>query len=112
MKYPKLVPKSVCCTTCTVTLFAEGMDEDGAPNAAFSDTLKCCFQSSAKRIMTAKKQEVQLSGEAYFYEDFCPALPEIPDGEIEVFGVKRKIVQGMKARNPDGSVNYILLSVV
>lgn len=112
MKYPKLVRPSVCRTPCTIILYGEGMNEDGAPNIAFSGKPCCNWQSCSKRILTAQKQEVFLTGEALFHEDFCPTLPEIPDGEIEIFGVKRKIMQGMKVRNPDGSVNYIRLSVV
>lgn len=111
MKYPKLVPKAVCTTPCEVVLFAEGITEDGAPKEVFSGVLFCLFQSSSKRIRTGKDEEVTLSGEAFFAEDFCPEIPEVPDGEITVFDVKRSIVTGQKARNPDGSVNYIRLGV-
>lgn len=112
MKYPKLVPESVCLTPCEVVLFAEGITEDGAPESAFSGSLQCLFQSGSKRIRTAKNEEVTLSGEAYFSEDFYPDLPEIPDGEITIFGVKRRIATGQKARNPDGTVNYVRLGIV
>lgn len=112
MKYPKLVPASVCTTPCEVVLFAEGITEDGAPETAFSGSMNCLFQSSGKRIRNKQNEEVTLSGEAYFSEDFCPELPEIPDGEMTVFGVKRSIVSGQKARNLDGTVNYIRLGVV
>lgn len=111
MKYPKLVPEAVCKTPCEVVLFAEGITEDGAHKTAFSGSLKCLFQSSSKRVKTDKDEEVTLSGEAFFASDFCPELPEIPDGEMTVLGVKRSIVTGQKARDPDGSVNYIRLGV-
>ena len=40
------------------------------------------------------------------------AAPAIVGGEITVFGVKRRIWQGEKARNPDGTVNYTRLDVI
>ena len=112
MKYPKLVPESVCRTPCRVILRAEGINEDGERIPAFSADLKCLFQSSSRRILNSKQQEISISAEAYFSSDFCPELPEIPDGEIQIFGVKRHIERGQKARNPDGSVNYIRLDVI
>ena len=33
-------------------------------------------------------------------------LPVISGGEAMVYGAKRRILQGTKARNPDGSVNF------
>jgi hypothetical protein len=112
MKYPKLVRRQDCTTPCAVTLFAEGINEDGERVTAFEGAPLCCLQSSSKRVRTAKHDEVTLTAEVFFCEDFCPALAEIPDGEITVHGIKRRIVTGMKARNPDGSVNYIRLGVV
>lgn len=112
MRYPKLIRAQDCRTPCTVVLYGEGISEDGAPAAVYTADLTCLFQSSARRIRTAEQTEVTLSGEVFFPWDFCPELPEIPDGEITVLGVKRHIVSGMKARNPDGSVNYIRLEVV
>lgn len=112
MSYPKLVRERDCRTPCTVTLFAEGITEDGAPAAAFTGELRCIVQSSSRRIRTSRHEAVTLTGEIFFCEDFCPDLPEIPDGEITILGVKRRIAAGMKARNPDGSVNYIRLEVV
>jgi hypothetical protein len=112
MKYPQLVREKDCKTPCTVVLFAEGITEDGAPQTAFSGECKCIWQSSARRIRTAKHEEVTLTAEAWFCGDLCPALPEITDGKMTVDGVCRRIVTGTKARNPDGTVNYTLLGVV
>jgi len=111
MKYPKLVPEAVCRTPCRVTLYAEGISEDGERNQAFSADLKCVFQSGAKRVKISEHEEVSLSGEAFFSSDFCPDLIEIPDGKLEIFGHERDIIIGQKARNPDGTVNYIRLGV-
>jgi len=49
---------------------------------------------------------VEITGSVLFPGDICPELPVISGGTAEVFGVVRRVQQGMKARNPDGSVNY------
>lgn len=112
MHYPKLVRRRDCKTPCTVVLHCEGITEDGEEQPVFRKALKCLFESSVKRVRTSQQEEVTLTGEAFFWYDFCPELPEIPDGEITLFGVKRAIAGGCKARNPDGTVNYIRLEVV
>lgn len=113
MKYPKLVPESMCKTPCSVTVYGEGISEDGAPEILLeTDTLKCNYQDKAKTIMTKEQKLVQITGSAYFCGDIAPNVPVISSGEFTVFGVKRQIQQGTKARNPDGTVNYTLLEVV
>ena len=57
-------------------------------------------------MLTAEKKMVQITGTALFPGDICPGLAVISGGSVELFGVKRRIEQGTKARNPDGSVNY------
>lgn len=70
MNYPKLVPESLCRTPCKVVIFSENINEDGAPETAFSGELKCLFQSDSKRVRTEKHDEVTLTGFAYFSVDF------------------------------------------
>ena len=48
----------------------------------------------------------QITGSALFPGDICPELPVISGGTVTIFGVKRKIQEARKARNPDGTVNY------
>lgn len=112
MKYPCLILKSVCKTPIRVTVFREGISEDGEPLSAVSLDLVCNYQDKAKTVITADKQVVQLTAQAYFIGDIAPELPTVSNGEVEVFGVKRRIFQGEKARNPDGTVNYTRLDLV
>lgn len=112
MKYPCLILKFVCKTPITVTMNREGLSEDGEPLEALKITAVCNYQDKAKTVITADKQAVQLTAQAYFIGDIAPDLPTISNGEIEVFGVKRRIFQGEKARNPDGTVNYTRLDIV
>lgn len=112
MKYPCLVLKSVCTTPITVTVYQEGIGEDGEPLTAVKLDLTCNYQDKAKTVITADKQLVQLTAQAYFIGDIAPALPTLSNGEVRVYGVKRRIYQGEKARNPDGTVNYTRLDLI
>ena len=74
--------------------------------------LMCNYQDKAKTVITADKTIVTLSAQAYFVGDIAPDLPTLSNGEVEVYGVKRRIFQGEKARNPDGTVNYTRLDLI
>lgn len=104
MRYPDLV--RICKTPVTVRLYQEGNDEDGEPLDALNYTGLCNYQDSAKTVLTADRRLVQISAQAFFSGDIAPSLPVISGGEVTIFGAVREIVQGTKARNPDGSVNY------
>lgn len=112
MGWPCLVPKALCKTPIRVTLYREGLDEDGAPLTALTVETTCNWQDSAKVVRTDETHMVQLSGVALFPGDLCPELAAISSGKAEVFGGVRDILRGSKARNPDGSVNYTRLEVV
>ncbi len=74
--------------------------------------LKCNFQDRAKTILTTEKKLVQITGTALFPGDIAPDFPTLSGGTVTVFGEDRRIEQGTKARNPDGTVNYCQLEVV
>lgn len=112
MKYPCLVPKRLCKVPIHVCIAREGLTEDGGPIPAFEADLKCNYQDTAKSVLTAEGKQIQLSGVAMFPGDVCPDLPVISGGTATVFGVKRTIFAGSKARNPDGTVNYTELRLV
>lgn len=106
MKYPSLVPPSVCRTPIRLTLYADELSENGAPVVVFTYEGRCNYQDSAARVYTDDKHYIQLSGKALFTGDLCPDMEEIAHGEAEIFGETRTVYRGAKARNPDGSVNY------
>ncbi|MBP3469755.1 MAG: hypothetical protein J6K26_09605 [Lachnospiraceae bacterium] len=112
MKYPCLVPEKLCKTDIHVELEKEGLDKYGEPFPKVIKDLKCNFQDKARTILTAEKKLVQITGTAMFPGDIAPELPTISGGMIKVFGEERRIEQGMKARNPDGTVNYCKIEVV
>ena len=106
MKYPCLVPKRLCRTDIFLEIEREGLTEYGEPLPAVRYTGKCNYQDKAKTILTAEKKLVQITGTALFPGDICPDIPVISGGTATVFGAERRILQGMKARNWDGTVNY------
>lgn len=106
MSWPVLVPSRLCRTPIRLVVYTGHLDEDGAPETAFEAALSCNWQDGGGVERTAEQQYVRVSGRAYFPGDICPELPEIISGFAEVFGERRRIVRGVKARNPDGTVNY------
>lgn len=112
MKWPDLIPERICKTPVHVILYGEGLDENGGPLKLSDEELKCNYQDKGKRVLTAEQKLVQLTGAALFHSDPFPDVPAITDGEITVFGVKRRIWRGEKARNPDGTVNYVRLDII
>ena len=100
MRYPCLVPKRLCKTDITCSFEREGLNEYGEPLKTIEYSGKCNYQDKARTVLTAEKKLVQITGTALFPGDIFSG------GSAEIFGVKRRIEQGTKARNPDGSVNY------
>ena len=106
MKYPCLVPKKLCKTDISLELDREGTNEYGEPFAPVQFDGKCNYQDKARTVFTSEKKLVEITGSALFPGDICPELVVISGGCAVVFGEKRRIQQGRKARNPDGTVNY------
>lgn len=112
MRYPDLVPKRLCRTPVHVHLESEEINEMSEPEQVLDLDLLCNFQDKAKTIFTAEKKLVQITGTAMFPGDIAPSFPTLSGGTVTVFGEERRIEQGMKARNPDGTVNFCQLEVV
>lgn len=106
MKYPCLVPKRLCKTEICLEIDKEGLNHYGEPLAPVVFKGKCSYQDKARTVLTAEKKLVEITGSVLIPGDACPELPSISGGSASVFGVKRRILQGSKARNPDGSVNF------
>lgn len=111
MRWPELVPKTLAQTVISVTVHADGLDEDGAPSTAAHWSGLCNWQSSAQIIRTDETHAVQLSGVALIPGDIAPDCVELSGGTVTVFGQQRRIFRGTRARNPDGTVNYTRLEV-
>lgn len=112
MKFPSLVKKQFCKTPVGVTIYGEGLTEDGAPEIVCEYHGNCNYQSKLKTVYTAQQKKVQCNGVLLFPNDFAPNIDDLSGGYAVINGVKREIVQGIKARNPDGTVNFIELDVM
>ncbi len=112
MKYICLVARQSCSTEIHVSIHDEGLTETGSPVVLLDDDFLCNYQDSAKVVLTKEKKEVQLTGIALFRGDIAPGVAVISSGTVTIFGEKREIVRGIKARNPDGTVNYCRLEVM
>lgn len=106
MNYPCLVPKRLCKTDVSLLLDKEGLSKYGESLEPFEYSGKCNYQDKARTVLTAEKKLIQITGTALFPGDICEELPVISGGSAVIFGVKRRILEGRKARNPDGTVNY------
>lgn len=112
MKYPCLVSKRLCRVPVHIHLESEELTNTGAPERVLDLDLLCNYQDRAKTILTAEKKLVQITGTAMFPGDIAPDFPTLSGGTVTIFGQERRIEQGMKARNPDGTVNFCQLEVV
>lgn len=112
MKYPCLVDKRYCKTDIHVEIEPDGLDKYGEPLPSVIYDGKCNYQDKAKTILTAEKKLVEVTGSALFPGDIAPDLPVISGGAVKILGVERRIVQGTKARNPDGTVNYTVVELI
>ncbi len=112
MKYPCLVPARLCRTDIRLEMDREGLNEYGEPLEPVVYEGRGNYQDKSRTILTAEKKLVEITGTALFPGDICPGFPVISGGSAVVFGVKRRIQQGRKARNPDGTVNYTEVMLV
>ena len=106
MGFPKLVRPEMRKTQITLEMDQEGVNEYGEPLGPFVYSGKCNYQDGAKTVLSYEKKDVQITGSALFDGDICPQLAVISGGKAVVFGQTRRIYQGRKGRNPDGSVNF------
>ena len=106
MKYPSLVPDAVCKIPIHLVIETDDVDENGAPVSASVYSGLCNWQDSSKVELTGEQKYIRITGRAYFNGDICPGIASIASGYADVFGERRYIAEGSKARNPDGTVNY------
>lgn len=111
--YPQLVPKRLCKTPITVTIYGEDLTESGGPQIVVdSASLLCNWQDGGHAVMTNEQKYIRISGKAYFNGDPFPDVSNITAGEVVIFGESRKIHEGIKGRNPDGTVNFVELRIM
>lgn len=111
VKWPQLVLLQFCTTDIQVIVESDDLNENGTPKKILDWTGKCNYQDKSKRIWTTDKVLVEVTATCLIPGDIAPDLPVIPSGTVTVLGADRILIQGMKARNPDGTVNYTQLEL-
>ena len=106
MSWPALVRPEHCRTPVTLVIERDEIDEDGAPEESFTFEGLCNWQDGGEESFDGKRHRVRIDGRALFPGDICPGIPHITGGYGIVFGERRTIDRGIKARNPDGTVNF------
>lgn len=113
MKYPQLVPDKVCHTS--VMVYADdGLNRDGSPKRDIIFEGKCYYEEKTKQVLSADKTLITLSGAVFFNGDIAPEK-DVIHGKVEIIGnskITRNIYSSMKAKNPDGTVNYTKLELI
>lgn len=112
MKWPQLVPDSICNTPITVTI-TDGIDEDSEPKVVGTWSGKCNYSEKQKQILDAERRLITLEATALFNGDIFPGREKL-EGEAVLGGgsIVWQIYRGSRARNPDGSVNFTQLELM
>ena len=105
-------PTHLLNADCVAKLNLEGLNEQGAPEAALTWSGKVIFFEKSRTTMTADQRIVRLEGQVIAKGDIAPSLEVISDGEVSVRGRTYKLYRSERARNPDGSVHHTVLELV
>lgn len=107
--FPKLVhnPK----TPVRVVITASEPNEFNECPVLLNRDFLCNYQDAAAVKYTADKHSLEITGTLYIDGDILPSAATISSGYVTIFGGKREIAKGSKARNLDGTVNYTRLDV-
>lgn len=111
MLYPSLVKQFTQSTPVEVIIDADGIDEDGAPIEGAQWSGQANWQDYVTEFFGKEKAETEVHARLYIHGDPFPELAIIAGGEVTAFGNEYSIISGMKARNPDATVNYTRLDL-
>ena len=111
MIFPNLVLDTFCNCYIDVIINEEGLSEDGGPIEHRFNNIKCNYQSKAKTILDSDKKIVEVIASCYIPGDPFQGIEILSGGTVILDGVERRIEQGSKNRNPDNTVNFVLLEL-
>ena len=115
MNFPSLVLPQYCNTPISLYYESEEVDKYGRPTY-FEWSGFCNYQDSCQTKLIAKgdndNRVIEIKGKAYIPGDINSSIPDISGGEVEIMGIKRTILSSTKARNLDGSVNFVCLELI
>lgn len=91
-------------TQYSLTLFKNGIGENGEPVIHSNKEGKCIFSEKSKRVIDAEGKQIQLVGKVVIEGDIEPSLKIIGDGSITINDKTYEIYSSFRPRNPDGSI--------
>lgn len=120
-RWPRLVQPQLCTTRAELTLTG-GESADGTPQVALELTRYCRleweparavspnrdFGDGSRRSINAERLVEQGGGIAWFDGDIAPQQTVLA-GWVTAMGRQWRIRSGIRACNPDGTVNYTRL---
>ena len=109
-KWPCLVLPQYCKTSIKVTIECEDLNENGTPVTVEWEGM-CNYQDQSKRVYKDDKAVIEVVGICLIPGDIAKDLALLPSGKVAVNGIERNLIKGIKARNPDGTVNYTQLEL-
>lgn len=104
-------PAALATVPCAITIYEDGVSEDGGPIVAAEIETRCIFSEHARRVIDADGKIITLEGKAIIEGDIAPGAASISSGVFVVFGREYEIHAGHRPRNPDGSVHHSELEI-
>lgn len=99
-------PDFLCVTPCTIKLDAPGVSEDGEPITQKRIETRCIYSERRKRVYDKDGKATEIIGKVIVKGDIAPKMAEIASGTITIRDRVMTIYSGIRAKNPDGTVNH------
>ena len=105
--------KKLLNNECDVTIYQEGLSEEGEPLTSLDlNDQKCRFVEKTKIIISSDGKKVELIGKVILLGDIAPNIKKISGGEVIINNSKYEIYQASRPRNPDGTVYMTILELM
>lgn len=102
---------SFLATESIVLDVTNGTNEDGAKEVVSTIVVKARVEQGNSVVYTKEGEKITLSMKLFIFEQF-EAFPDDLSGFCTVYGNKYDIFKGSKKRNPDGSINHIVVELM
>lgn len=109
MKYPKLVRHAEI--DVHITVLSDDINEFNERETILDADFKCNYQSTGMTKTSDKSTAPEVTGCIFINGDIIPKYEDVTNGYAVIFEKKYKISGIQKARNPDGTVNYVRIDI-
>lgn len=99
-------PDFLCVTPCEIKLDEPHISEEGEPMTAATIKTSCIYSERRKRLYDKDGKYTELVGKVIIKGDIAPKMREISSGTITIHKREMTIYSGIRAKNPDGTVNH------